>query len=258
MKEDRDEVIAAFKAGKYQALVNSDVLTTGFDFPAIDLIIMLRPTRSPGLWVQMLGRGTRPWEGKVNCLVLDFAGNTLRLGPINDPVIPGRRKKGGGEAPVRICPECSTMHHCGYDTCPECGYEYPPPPPNIEAEASTAELVARPNEPQLVPFAVDTVVYMAHHSTTSGSWSLKVTYHCGLRQFSEWVPIESQRMIGIAKKWWERRCGEPFPASAHEAAELAEFIVSPNNILVLMSGRYPEIKDYYFANENHLVDSVPF
>jgi len=69
-------------------MVNVGVLTTGFDFPEIDLIIMLRPTNSPVLWVQMLGRGTRPADGKENCMVLDFAGNTPRLGPINDPMIP--------------------------------------------------------------------------------------------------------------------------------------------------------------------------
>src|SRR5690606_1769168 len=56
----RAQRLANYKAGKYRAMVNNGILTTGFDFPAIDLIVMLRPTQSPGLWVQMLGRGTRP------------------------------------------------------------------------------------------------------------------------------------------------------------------------------------------------------
>lgn len=118
---ERDQRLADYKAGKYRAMVNNGILTTGFDFPAIDLIVMLRPTQSPGLWVQMLGRGTRPLyapgfdlettEGRLaaiinspkrNCLVLDFAGNTRRLGPINDPVIPKRKGKGGGLSLIHI------------------------------------------------------------------------------------------------------------------------------------------------------------
>jgi DNA repair protein RadD len=107
--KERDQAIADFKSGKIMALTNNNVLTTGFDCPDIDLIIMLRPTGSPVLWVQMLGRGTRPVyapgfdlsdreqrlaaiaaSDKQNCLVLDFSGNSRRLGPINDPAVPRR------------------------------------------------------------------------------------------------------------------------------------------------------------------------
>ena len=101
--KQRDENIAAFKRGEVRAAVNNNVLTTGFDYPAIDLIVVLRPTQSPGLWVQMMGRGTRPFPGKINCKVLDFANNTKRLGPINDPVIPKSKGGGTGEAPVKEC-----------------------------------------------------------------------------------------------------------------------------------------------------------
>ena len=61
---ERDGVIGAFKAGRLRALVNCQVLTTGFDYPAIDAVVMLRPTLSPGLYVQMAGRGLRVAPGK--------------------------------------------------------------------------------------------------------------------------------------------------------------------------------------------------
>src|SRR5699024_7836443 len=93
-RHERDRNLDALKSGQLQALTNYGCLTTGVDVPRIDLIMMLRPTKSPGLHVQMLGRGTRPSPGKENCLVLDFAGNVARLGPIDDPVLP--RKKGKG------------------------------------------------------------------------------------------------------------------------------------------------------------------
>src|SRR5262249_18331170 len=68
---ERDRTIAAFKRGEIRALASMGVLTTGFNAPAVDLIAMLRPTKSVGLYVQMAGRGTRLTPGKQNCLVLD-------------------------------------------------------------------------------------------------------------------------------------------------------------------------------------------
>ena len=70
--------------------------------PQVDLIAILRPTTSSGLWVQMLGRGMRIAENKKNCLILDFAGNTQRLGTIDDPLIRKKRKKAEGEAEKSI------------------------------------------------------------------------------------------------------------------------------------------------------------
>jgi DNA repair protein RadD len=101
---EREEIIAAYKAGGITCLVNVNVLTTGFNVPQVDLLAMLRPTLSTGLYVQMVGRGTRKAEGKTNCLVLDFAGNVRRHGPV-DSVDPKSKSKSGvpGEAPVKAC-----------------------------------------------------------------------------------------------------------------------------------------------------------
>jgi DNA repair protein RadD len=138
---ERDLRIAAFLRGEVRCLVNNNVLTTGFDAPFIDLIGMLRPTISVSLWVQMLGRGTRPFEGKENCLVLDFAGNTKRLGPINDPVLPRKRGKKSGKAPVKICTACDTYNHPSVRFCTCCGQEFPKDV-KLVAEASEHELIA--------------------------------------------------------------------------------------------------------------------
>jgi DNA repair protein RadD len=80
---ERKEIIAAYKAGEITCLVNVNVLTTGFNVPQVDLLAMLRPTLSTGLYVQMIGRGTRKAPGKTNCLLLDFAGNVWRHGPVD-------------------------------------------------------------------------------------------------------------------------------------------------------------------------------
>ncbi len=125
-KAERAEIIADFKAGRIRGLTNANVLTTGFDHPDIDMIAMLRPTASASLYVQMAGRGMRPKNHTDHCRVLDFAGVVEAHGPITN-IDPGR-KSGEGEAPVKICPECDSIVHLSAKNCPDCGYEFPPPP----------------------------------------------------------------------------------------------------------------------------------
>ena len=121
----RTEILKRFKAGDIQAVTNANVLTTGFDFPDLDLIAMLRPTLSPALYVQMAGRGLRPKAHTDSCLVLDFAGNVETHGPITR-VRPPSKSGGGGEAPIKVCDACHEIVHISVMICPECGYEWPP------------------------------------------------------------------------------------------------------------------------------------
>lgn len=82
--KERDEIIEGFRTGRYQVVFNVGVLTTGFDFPELDCIYLIRPTKSLGLYYQMLGRGVRIAEGKVDCLVVDYSGTVKELGKIED------------------------------------------------------------------------------------------------------------------------------------------------------------------------------
>lgn len=204
-----DEIIEQFKAGQLRCIVNKDILTTGFDHPPIDLIGMLRPTMSPGLWVQMLGRGMRPFPMKENCLVLDFAANTARLGPVNDPNVP--RPKGEGpprDSPVKLCDACGTYNHSSRRTCEGCGYEFPIAytlEPNINAEASEEELL-RSELPQVEMIDVQRVVYDRHVSR-AGAVSVKAAYYCGLRTFYEYLKFEDAKPYAIHKAhdWLRQR-----------------------------------------------------
>ena len=99
----RDSVITAFKRRDIKFLVNVSVLTTGFDAPHVDLIAILRPTESVGLYQQIIGRGLRLSPEKENCLVLDYAGNSHDLfrPQISDP------KPDSDSVAVNIpCPVC--------------------------------------------------------------------------------------------------------------------------------------------------------
>ena len=124
--EERDRIIADFKEGRIRCLTNTAILTTGFDYPDIDCIVMLRPTLSPGLYMQEVGRGLRPKSQGGDCLVLDFAGNIRTHGPITDVKPPeNRRGKRKGVAPSKICPQCDEIVALQSSVCPCCGYVWP-------------------------------------------------------------------------------------------------------------------------------------
>jgi DNA repair protein RadD len=82
--EERTTLINDFKSGKVKVVFNMGVLTTGFDFPELDTIYLLRPTKSLGLYYQMLGRGVRKALDKKDCYVLDYSGSFKELGAIED------------------------------------------------------------------------------------------------------------------------------------------------------------------------------
>lgn len=81
-KRDREQLVKAFKSGGLTCVVNVGVLTTGFDFPELDCIVLGRPTKSVALYYQMVGRGVRPAPGKDACRVVDLCDNVRRFGKI--------------------------------------------------------------------------------------------------------------------------------------------------------------------------------
>src|SRR5512134_326370 len=244
---ERDRMIVAYRRGEIRCLTNANVLTTGFNAPGVDLIAMLRPTKSVGLYVQMIGRGTRLANGKANCLVLDFAGNVKRHGPIDR--IDGRKRKKDdeeGAAPVKTCPECQTIVHASTHACPTCGYEFPPPQPDLSRTASTSAILSSQIKPEWV--TVSGVSYHRHEKPGSPP-SLRVEYACGLASHREWVCFEH---TGYARQkavqWWQKRRPDlPVPRTVDEAQALCEQLPVPARISVRPQGRYTEIIGCEFA-----------
>ena len=171
----RDRMLKEFKAGRIQALTNANVLTTGFDAPGIDLIAMLRPTMSPGLYVQMAGRGLRIAEGKTDCLVLDFAGVVEQHGPITAVRPPPKKGDKVGEAPVKVCDHCQEICALSVRVCPACGAEFPEP---VKAALKLSNLDIMGVEG--VDMDVTTWTWRKHISRASGKEMLSLTYYGGL------------------------------------------------------------------------------
>jgi DNA repair protein RadD len=223
---ERDDLLARFRSGSLRYLANVNVLTTGFDAPNIGCIAILRPTMSPGLFYQICGRGFRQHPGKTNCLVLDFGGNVLRHGPVDQIRVPEVAKSGSGEAPAKECPECRALIATGYATCPSCGYKFPPPErQQHNATASTAGILS--GQVTETEFDVQEINYSVHTkrgAPRDAPKSFRVEYRIGFNNWhSEFVCLEHDgyaRQKAIA--WWRRRSPDPVPDTAARAVEIAD------------------------------------
>lgn len=137
---ERQNIISRWRRGEFKVMVNSGILTTGFDFPAIETIILFRATMSEVLYLQMLGRGSRPCEkrGKTHFNILDFGKNAERLGGYKLPrkwFLFHDSKGGNGVPPTKECgepgkdkngkPGCGDYILASAKICPSCGYLYP-------------------------------------------------------------------------------------------------------------------------------------
>ena len=125
----RQQVLASFTAGDLQVLTSCDLISEGFDVPAIEVAILLRPTQSLGLYLQQVGRALRTFPGKSEAIILDHAGNVKRHGlPDDDRIwtLEGKlktKRQKPSEVPVKTCPKCfatvaSAATHCA------CGHEF--------------------------------------------------------------------------------------------------------------------------------------
>lgn len=242
MEFDRDTVIRHYKLGTFRAIVNVNVLTTGFDDPEIDLIALLRPTKSPVIHVQTIGRGLRIAPGKDHCLILDFAGNTERLGPIND-IVPyvAKKGKGGGEPITKRCPACDTIHHPTKKICEFCGHVFQ----FKTLLKGTAKEVDVIKDKEFVWLKVNKAEYQLYKKTNSPSM-VKVTYTCGLRTYNEYVCVEHKGWAGYKAKHWLEFRGMKGIATALGVVANAEILKTPNRIHMDKSGKYPRIKEYSF------------
>jgi DNA repair protein RadD len=193
-KKEREKILADFKAGRLRALTNANVLTTGFDYPDIDLIAMLRPTMSPSLYVQMAGRGMRPKSHTDHCMVLDFAGVVATHGPITavQPPKTGKKSDEPGEAPVKACPECFELVHPSAKECPSCGYQFPLAQKKLQLHHDDI-MGLEGSKMQVTDWR-----WRKHLSRTSGKEMLAVSYYGGLSDpaIVEYFPVTHEGYAG--------------------------------------------------------------
>lgn len=243
----RGVAIDGFTSKTCRWLINVECLTTGFDATGIDMIVVARATESPGLFLQMVGRGFRLHDGKTVCWVLDYGGNIERHGAIDDPTYGINTIKlpsSGGEAPTRVCPSCFEINHASAAKCKKCGLEFPRKPK--EFVPSNESIVT-----EAVTLDVSRVTFERWEGKDGKRDTMRVNYKCedetqpmGSRRISEWVCFEHD---GYARQkaveWWSEVSAGECPSSINEALETINTIgiAEVESIRVQRQGKYDRV-----------------
>ena len=269
---ENDNNLRDHKAGEYTALVNVAKLTTGYNDPAIDLLCFMRPTRSPVLYVQMIGRGVRTdyadgydlstQKGRLDaianshkpdCMIVDFGGVVAELGAVDQINIKKeydgeKEPEEKGDAITKICPSCGTECFAAQRYCLNCGYCFI----KLNDNASNNAVVSSDIEPEWL----NVIGMMQSRHQTPDSWqpSMKITYSTMQGAINEWVCFEhwkaeagDKRRYGwdMAVKWHKNRLPDmAVPKDIWDAKDID--YPEPSRILVRPKGKYFEILDYDF------------
>lgn len=251
---ERDRIIAAFKAGRIRCLTSVSVLTTGFNVPQVDMLALLRPTQSTGLYVQMVGRALRNAPGKADALILDYAGCVKAHGPIDAITArgaPKAKKPKDGEEPVRAkeCPSCKSLNALNVRHCVTCAHEW------VRDEGPKHDAVADATHTILstdgAPWLDVSGMSFARHKKFGGTDSLRAEFHCGITTHRVWVCLEHQ---GTARRkaaeWWRRMGGGDVPATVEDGLARAAGLVWPDQIQVRQNGKFWEVVGYRFSGSD--------
>lgn len=241
-KFEREAYIRQFRRGQLRALISVNVLSTGFNVPDIDLLAMLRPTASASLYVQQAGRGMRTANSKNDCLVLDFAGNIDRHGPV-DNIRPPRLRRKSGDIPMKECEDCRMLVHALAKTCRFCGYEFPIQGTSTLANnASMSEILDL--EQSFERYENLYATYNIHQKPGKPD-AIQVDYFVGDDKVaSDWLcPLDNGYEGFKAEKWFIEYCDYygRFD-SIIDALDIADqFAVPPDHIIVDESNDSPRV-----------------
>ena len=271
--KERAQILSDFKAGRLRCIVNCNVLTTGFDAPNVDLVAIVRATASTGLYVQIVGRGTRLHPDKEDCLILDYGDNVARHGFI-DQIKPKRAGgSGDGEAPVKACPDCQTYLPTAVRVCPSCGHQFPEPELNHGQAAYGGAMMSNQVENEWLDVTgVDYARWKKRGGDGTNPDTLRVTYHCGLTSVSEWLCPDHGGYA--ASKYRARRA--VLGATADTLTECLEECDGwnvPGRILVRPDGNFHKIMQFDYSTQpvievpahqmtrediDAMIDEIPF
>jgi superfamily II DNA or RNA helicase len=209
-REERLAIYRRYRTGETRAIVNCMVLTEGADFPWADCVAVARPTTNPVLYVQMVGRGLRPWPGKTDCLVLDVTGVGGKLSTLID-LTPGevtsfRNGESLGEAAVREAGEgdatvtapgsvAFNLKHRDLDLF----------------KGSSHAWLRTPGGVMFIPVANEEVFVWP---TADGTWDV-----CFAPVHAKWIRLHTGLPLGTAQAWAETEAEDRMPFNGMKDAD---------------------------------------
>ena len=255
---ERDAIVEGFKSGRYKAICNVNVYTEGFNAKRTDSIVLLRPTLSKGLFVQMVGRGLRVHESKTDCLILDYAKCIDAHGPV-DCIDAGVVK-------LAECQECGDTFSFVIRTCPHCGWEIPKETVERE-EAKEREKKMHEEEASRrailgsEPETLDVTEVTCHlHKKIGNPDSIRVEYRCGISVFREWVCLDHGGYAEKnARRWWWARFNKKEAEKITVAEALSDMLLGQRildvtkAITVIKRGKYHQIVRYHLVQTDRIL-----
>jgi len=234
---ERDEVFLHLENKTINVICSVDMITTGFDFPALDCIVCLRPTLSSSLWVQIQGRGTRLHDSKRNCLILDYAGNLNRLGGVDmyetfykqngDKVDAAEPQQPYQKKPRTIYPGLNTL---------------------LPIDPMTGEIAG---ESSLIEVPVHNCNAIAMNTRNSRYPMMMVTYTCSTPENAR---INATKFVNTQEPkekdssfFEDRRLPVSLPVSAKRVSYLVKDAALPHSVVVKKSGKYWNVIEEKFS-----------
>lgn len=271
-REERDKVIQMFRSGVITCMVNVAVLTTGFNVPDIDLLAFLRPTRSPVLYIQCIGRGMRPVyapgfdlstrEGRLNsiakgskpnCLVLDFGEIIQTLGPIDcvdvSKVNKVKEEKEKEPQEFKRCPACGEVCYPQQSTCYVCEYRFvEDSAERLTHTASSAALLSDEIKPERVKVFSMITSYSHNLKKQNSIPNLRVTYSTILGDINDWICFNHPpgNYARLRAESWHKQFypgGTP-PVDVNEALDFE--YPKPAEITVKKEGKWYKVLSIHF------------
>lgn len=241
---ERDRIVDSFRRGNLRCVVNVGVLIKGFNNPRCDLIALLTSTKSTCKFVQMVGRGMRPYEGKHNCLLLDFGGNVLEHGvideidPIHRKTVFGDPKKGD---PTKQCPQCQAIMNIRVHRCECCGYDFPIVAPHGNTAYDGAVMSGQVTPIEIVDF------WVGRHKKPGRPDSLKLSFFDAVdKEYCMWLAIDhggyaTEKGLSVISKFGGKS------KTVDEALKEWSYWRKPIGISVKPRGKFFEIVGVKFA-----------
>ena len=248
----REAIFERFTNGRTQVLCNCTLASIGFDLPELECVVLARPTKSLGLFLQMLGRGLRPAPGKQDCLVLDHSGAVHQHGFATDDrfwTLHGKyatdqkaerkaKEKQAEKGEIQLtCPECKTVW-VGSRSCPSCGYYFAP-----------KGKVVVTKDGQLVEIATSNKTNEMTEQDKKRFYC-ELFYYTGMRGFKPgWAAMKYKERFGQFPPWGWKAHAEQLGEDAQPSASTFRWIKAQHISWARSRRRVDSMNDDAAAND---------